>query len=183
MRVSNKAGSQYPWDGGHQVCPSCTLLAAPCRVALCAGHCIAVFIILATVYCSLPHTHGEAPVRHLGSPTFLAASPGVPGAAPPLSGGHCLVHHLVCGSQHGSVAERVPRWPGSDKVLCCFSHHLWGQTQSPQGSSATSKSLWSLSPPSAFLLLFDLPPMESWIPMEEEAPTRSASLSLAVNDH
>lgn len=68
-----------------------------------------------------------------GSPTFLAASPRVPRAAPPLSGGHCLVHHFVCGSHHGSVAERVPRWPGSDRVLCCFSHCPWGQTQSPQG--------------------------------------------------
>lgn len=51
-------------------------------------------------------------------------------AAPPFSGRHCLVHHFVQGSHHGSVAERKARYPSSDRVC----HY-----RSPKGATPETK--------------------------------------------
>lgn len=123
-----------PWDSGHRRYLSQASLAALCRGPQWSQDWTRQCLRLSTFTAPSQAASGKHEARTWGSPTFLAASSCVPGAAPPLPGGHCLVHHLVCGSHHGSVAERMRTGPLLFLPLC-----------GPQGLLSAPWPRWSLS--------------------------------------
>lgn len=172
LSVSPEAGGQHPWDSGHPLYPNRASLAAvrgPQRAQHRALQCLPEQQFTAPSQAP----RGSMRPEPGGSPTFLAAGPRVPGAAPPLPGGHCLVHHLVCGSHHGSVAERMPTGPSA------VSPPVWppGSSVPPQAPLEPLSCILGFNPsiPSQPSSLGDLD--TNWT----GSPCTWSRLSLAVN--